>query len=124
MAKRPPSNTFQTFRHLRNTPVDAEKWQKQVDQFVSESTTPEDLKDKISDYYSKLTENQQDFVKYFRKQCTAWIKGVASDEEKAELRALYEKKDSTVLAEKLNDYVGRLSEGEKAPVILWKVREN
>uniref|UniRef100_A0A914QWE5 Polyprotein allergen nematode domain-containing protein n=1 Tax=Panagrolaimus davidi TaxID=227884 RepID=A0A914QWE5_9BILA len=109
-------NTFD--QHPRD--IDTEQWQKQIDEYVSESTTPEDLKEKISEYYSKLTEKQSDFVQFYRKQCTSWIKGVASDEEKAELKALYATKDGDVLAGKINDYVNRLSENERAPVLLWK----
>ena len=75
----------------------------------------------MSEYYSKLTEGQDEFVKYFRKQCTSWIKSVASDEEKAELRALYEKKEAEVLAGKVDDYINRLSDNERSPVLLWKV---
>uniref|UniRef100_A0AC35FPB2 Polyprotein allergen nematode domain-containing protein n=1 Tax=Panagrolaimus sp. PS1159 TaxID=55785 RepID=A0AC35FPB2_9BILA len=112
------ANGFARIRHPRD--IDTEQWQKQIDQYVSESTTPEDLKEKISEYYSKLTEKQSDFVQFYRKQCTSWIKGVASDEEKAELKALYANKDGDVLAGKINDYVNRLSENERAPVLLWK----
>jgi hypothetical protein len=112
------ANGFARIRNPRD--IDNEQWQKQVDQYVFESTTPEDLKEKISEYYSKLTEKQSDFVQFYRKQCTSWIKGVASDEEKAELKALYSNKDGDVLAGKINDYVNRLSENERAPVLLWK----
>ena len=46
---------------------------------------------------------------------------VASEEEQAELKALYAAKDNEILSKKINEHIERLPEEKKQKVQLWRV---
>ncbi|KAE9550920.1 hypothetical protein FO519_005882, partial [Halicephalobus sp. NKZ332] len=94
-------------------------WKEHVEKLQHESQSPEELKEKVANYYSSLTENQKEFLDHYKTRCTAWIKKVASEEEQAELKALYAAKDNDVLVQKIKEHAARLPEEKREKVQKW-----
>ncbi|CAJ0588631.1 unnamed protein product [Cylicocyclus nassatus] len=75
---------------------------------------PEQFHDKTVEFYKQLPQEKRDeWDKFYKKECVAWIKEVATEEERNELKQLKEKKDKETIMKKIHTYRERLSEDKR-----------
>ncbi|KHJ89584.1 hypothetical protein OESDEN_10588, partial [Oesophagostomum dentatum] len=88
---------------------------------VEQKKELEPLKDKMDEYRAKVMEfykqlpdeKQKEWNKFYKKRCVEWLKTVASEEERNELKQLKEKKDKETLLAKIRTYRARLPEDKR-----------
>ncbi|VDM81498.1 unnamed protein product [Strongylus vulgaris] len=73
-------------------------------------------------FYKQLPQEKQDeWNKFYKKHCVAWIKEVATEEERNELKQLKEKKDKEAILAKVRSYRERLPEDRRKMVESFEV---
>ncbi|EPB68819.1 hypothetical protein ANCCEY_12086 [Ancylostoma ceylanicum] len=82
---------------------------------------PVEFRDKVMVFYKQLPQEKQDeWNKFYKKDCVAWIKEVASEAEIEELKQLKEKKDKKTLEAKVLEYKARLPEQKRKMLEVWE----
>ncbi|KAK5971508.1 hypothetical protein GCK32_010845, partial [Trichostrongylus colubriformis] len=72
---------------------------------------------KVKEYFGLLPEDKKTELKAnFKKQCSAWVKEVATPEEMESIKKMHESKDVDELKKKIAELEGRLTEEQKHTV--------
>ncbi|KAK6757894.1 hypothetical protein RB195_015613 [Necator americanus] len=80
-----------------------------------------EFRDKVLEFYNQLPqEKRKEWDEFYKKDCVAWIKEVATEEEIKELKELKEKKDKETLLAKVRAYKDRLPEKKRKGVELYE----
>uniref|UniRef100_A0AC35UHG7 C2H2-type domain-containing protein n=1 Tax=Rhabditophanes sp. KR3021 TaxID=114890 RepID=A0AC35UHG7_9BILA len=94
----------------------------QLRQMKNDGKSIAEQKVKIMEFFDALNdaETKNTWKIHYKKQCASWVTEVCSDEERAELKTLWESNDVATIKTKLKEYMDRLPDSKKEYVLAYE----